>query len=322
VWNGGVVATGNPASSLYLDQKDWIALARLKAGKPCPDGFSDAAVDLMTRISAGDIFTPLSESHVVETGRISNPKQRQEVATDILIVSQRCAIAPLQSLWPQEADSFFCRQFGAAVAAEPEPFGKGLAFALGVDFTPPWPPDAPEGVIAMTEMLAIAEPNRTGPSQADTERERRRDDWKRVMTESTEWLVKDRTKYNESDRLAAFTLHMLDGGGLLARAIGLDVQDEFLDFLGTEGFWAVVQGIPSLAILSELMRLRYPNVNEPWKLNDYNDMRFLSVALAYCSAVCCDHYWGDLAQRSEYITKRGVFIGTGELAIASALDQL
>ena len=171
-------------------------------------------------------------------------------------------------------------------------------------------------------MLAIAEPSRKGLSQADTERERRRGEWKKVMTGAAESLVRDRSKYNESDRLAAFALQMLDGGGLLGRAIGLDVQDQFLDFLSQEGFWAIVREMPTLATLTELIRLRYPNVDAPWKMNDYNDIRFLSVALAYCSAVGCDRYWGDLAQRSEYITMRGVVIATGELAIASALDQL
>jgi hypothetical protein len=318
------VASINRPAALYLDQKDWIALARLRTGKRCPDGFREVAIALTVRISTGDVFTPLSESHFLETRRISNPKQRQDVATNMLIISRRHALAPLHHLWPQEADVFFRLHFGAATDAEPEPFGKGWAFALGYpdELVAPWPATASEADIALAEMFAVAEPDRSEMSDAETERERRRDEWAKVMTEAADSLVKDRTKYNEQDRLAAATVQMLDRGGLIDRAIALDVQEPFLDFVRQEGFWAVVRTMPTLAVLTELLRLRYPNVSEPWKVNDYNDIRFLSVALAYCSAVCCDNHWGDLARRSEYIASRSVVIATGELAIASALDGL
>jgi hypothetical protein len=318
------VANRSPTSSLYLDQKDWIALAQLRAGKPGPDRFRAAAVALTARISTGDLFTPISESHFVETGRSSNPKQRQEVATTMILVSRRSALAPLHTLWPQESDVFFGQRFGTPVEHEPEPFGKGLAFALGYtddDYNVPWSTDTPEATIAMTEMFAIAEPNRKGMSEADIERERRRDEWTKVMTEAADSLVADRWKYDEQNRLAALTFQML-GGGLLDRAIGHDVQEPFLDFIRHEGFWAVIREMPTLAVYTELHRLRYPNVERPWERNDYNDIRFLSPALAYCSAVCCDNYWGDLAQRSEYITGRGVIIATGRLGMASALAKL
>jgi hypothetical protein len=99
------------------------------------------------------------------------------------------------------------------------------------------------------------------------------------------------------------------------------VHDAFLDFLRHEGFWAVVQEMPALAVLTELLRVGYPNVRKAWKMNDYNDLRFLSVALAYCSAVCCDRDMGAPARRSQYISTRGA-ISTGRDANASALDEM
>ena len=318
------VATEVAPVWIYLDQKDWIALARLRAGKPCPDGVREAAGALVAHVSAGDVVTPFSESHVLETGGISDPTKRQEVATTIVLLSRRHALAPLHSLWAQEADAFLRRKFGAVVDAEPEPCGKGLAFALGFaddDFHAPWPVDAPEADIAMAEMFAIAEPGRIGLSPADIERRTRWEKWAEFVTSASQSLIQDREKYNEQDRLAAVTLGMLDNA-LLGRAVGLDVHEPFLDFLREEGPWAVVQEMPTLAVLTELHRTRYPDAQSPWTTNDYHDIHFLCVALAYCSAVCPDHRWGDLARRSEYIVGRGVVIATGQNAIASALDQV
>jgi hypothetical protein len=119
------VATDVAPAWIYLDQKDWIALARLRAGKPCADGLREAASALAAHVSAGDVVTPFSESHVIETGGISNPTKRQEVATTIVVLSRRHALAPIQSLWAQEADAFLRRHFGAVVDAELEPYGKG-----------------------------------------------------------------------------------------------------------------------------------------------------------------------------------------------------
>jgi len=318
------VASEAPPAQLYLDQKDWIALARLRAGKPVSDGLREAATALATEISKGNVVVPFSESHVLETGRISDRAKRQSVATMIVAGSRRHAIAPLHTLCREEADAFLRLRFGAVVDAVPAPFGKGLAFALGLNYDElevPWPPDSPESDVAMAEMFAIAEPSRIGLSAADIERRRRWDEWATIMMSASESLIKDRSRFNERDRLSALTVAML-GNALLHRAIGLDVHRPYLEYLRTEGFWAVVREMPSLAVLTELHRVRYPDVKSPWTVNDYHDIRFLSVALAYCSAVCPDKRWGDLAQRSEYIANRGVIIATGQNALAYALREL
>ncbi len=318
------VVTNVPPAWVYLDQKDWIDLARLRAGKPCTPGFREAASTLVARVSAGDVVTPFSESHVLETGGISDPTKRVEVATAIVALSQRHALAPLHSLWAQEAGAFMRLKFGAATETEPQVSGKGLAFALGFshdDFTASWPPDAPESDVAMAEMFAIAEPSRIGRSKADIERQTRWKRWAAFMTSTSQSLVNDRARYDEQNRMAAVTLTMLDNA-LLHQAIGLDVHEPFLQFLSDEGPWAVVREMPSLAVLTELHRTRYPDAQESWTTNDYHDAHFLAVALAYCSAVCPDHRWGDLARRSKYISDRGVIIATGQDAIASALDKL
>jgi len=324
VWNVERVADERRASWLYLDQKDWINLARVRAGKRCAANLREAAAALLSLVAAGHVVTPFSESHVLETGGIGNPTKRQQVATAIILLSRRNALAPLRCLWAQEADALLRRRFGAETEVDPEPFGKGLAFALGFaedDLTPPWPPDAPEGDIALAEIFAIAEPSRIGMSREDIERRIGREKWARFLTSTSQFLIKDRATHNEQDRLATMTLSMIHPA-LLHRAIALDAHVAFLEFLQEEGPWAVIREMPTLGVLTELYRVRYPDVNTSWTANDYHDVQFLSVALAYCSAACLDNRWGDLARRSEYILTRGAFIATGENAIASTVDHL
>jgi hypothetical protein len=176
----------------------------------------------------------------------------------------------------------------------------------------------------MAEMYAIAEPWRIGLSEADLERRGRWDKWAESANALAQRLIEDRNKFNEQDRMAAVTFHMLGplGHSLLDRAIALDVHEQLLKFLRDEGFWAAVREMPALAFLTELQRVRYPDVESPWTTRDYHDVRFLAVALAYCSAVCADRQWGNLAQRSEYIVNGGALITTGKHAIRSALDQI
>lgn len=242
----------------------------------------------------------------------------------IMLVSKRHALAPLHMLWEQEADAFLARSLGASVDGAPEPFGRGLAFALGFsedELRLPWPADASEADIAMVEMNAIAEPGRSGLSPEDIERRVRWNGWVESITSTGEALVEDRHKYNEQHRLAAMTLSML-GNEMIGRAIGHGVQDSYLMFLGDEGPWAVVQAMPSLGVLTELLRVRYPDTQARWTTRDYHDVRFLSVALAYCEAVCPDTRWGELALRSQYIVDRRVIIEAGQDAVPQAIERL
>ncbi|MGH9137882.1 MAG: hypothetical protein ACRD0G_12670 [Acidimicrobiales bacterium] len=309
---------------LYLDQKDWIGLAQVRTGKPGSEELRATAIALETRVRSGLIITPMSESHVLETGTISDPTKRGQVATVIVALSRREALAPLHSIWVAEARSFFRHQFGAEVQTEATPFGKGLAFALGFSYddnNPPWSDDAPDAEVAMAETSAIAMPSRIGMSTADIERRTRWESWADFITSQSRKLLEQRHRYNERDRLAAITLAMLDRA-LIGEAIGLDVHEHFLEFLERAGPWAAVRQMPSLAVLTELLRVRCPDISVAWTRNDYHDIHFLSVALAYCAAVCPDRRWAELALRSDYVVERGAIIASGRDALPDALERL
>lgn len=306
---------------LYLDQKDWIDLSRRRLGRSCHGQVHRNADALAAELDAGRLIVPFSQSHVLETGNVGQPTKRFDVAMTIILLSRRHALAPLHALWVQEADAFFEHNFGVSLADSPQPFGKGLAFALGFaehEVKLPWTAEAD---IALGEAYAIAEPWRLELSPEDVARRDRWKHWADFFTATSGTIKEDRDKYNEQDRLAALMVTMLHRE-MIGRAIVHDVQDRFLEFLRDAGPWAVIREMPSLAVYTELLRARYPDTAEPWTSNDYHDMHFLSAALAYCDAVCPDHRWADLARRSEYIGNRGTIITSGRDAVELAITAL
>ncbi|MFP5327749.1 MAG: hypothetical protein ACLGHT_09745, partial [Acidimicrobiia bacterium] len=145
--------------------------------------------------------------------------------------------------------------------------------------------------------------------------------WTDLQTAAAHHLAADRRDLDPRDRAAAMALQML-GDGLFQRALVNDVHEEVLEALRDDGPWALVQGIPTIATLAELLRLRQANIATPWKRTDFHDLRFLSVALVYCDRVSCDNAWADLARRSPLISERGVQIVSGESSLEGLLQGL
>src|SRR5205807_6356908 len=80
-------------------------------------------------------------------------------------------------------------------------------------------------------------------------------------------------------------------------ASGLSVED--LDKVGPDGLEMLVSSVPSMFVLTELRRLRYENPGQVFRRTDLNDMRALSVAVAYCDVVVVDKAWVRVLRRSD-----------------------
>lgn len=310
----------HPVLRLYLDQKDWITVAKVRAQKPDAHHLRDVVASLVKLAVSRSISTPLSESHVYETWTIGPVRQREDLAWAMMLLSRRDAIAPLRALWEQEADSLFRDRFSGTRDSQIRPFGVGVTFAMfGTEHE--YPAEATESDKALTEILVMSEPHRSSLEAEQAEWLERWVRWTDLQTEAAHHLADDRRGLDPRDRAAAMTLQML-GDGLFQRALVNDVHEEVLEALRADGPWALVQGIPTLATLAELLRIRHANVATPWKRSDFHDLRFLSVALTYCDRVSCDNAWADLARRSPFISGRGVQIVSGESSLEALLQGL
>ena len=298
---------------LYLDQKDWIAVAKVRAQKPDVQHLRDVVARLVELAASRSISTPLSESHLYETWTIGPARQREDLAWVMTLISRRDAISPLRAIWEQEADSFFRERFGGRNDTQIRPFGVGVTFAMfGIEHE--YPSDAPESEKALTELLVMSEPHRSSVEAAQAEWLEGWERWTDLQTKAARQLADDRRGLDPRDRAAAIALQML-GDGFFQRCLVNNVHEEVLEALRGEGPWALVRRIPTIATLAELLRLRHANIATPWKRSDFHDLRFLSVALVYCDRVSCDKAWADLARRSSFVSARGVQIVSGESSL-------
>lgn len=306
----------------YLDQRDLITLAQVQTGAPSASDVAGECKELIAAIACGDILCPMSQSHVLETWNLTNPKQRTDVGWTVIHASRRLALAPWHTVWRLEVDALAAALAGGGRPLMPAVLGVGLVFALGfadADWTPPWPADADAGLIAFTEAQTLAEPGRHGLTPPDQERREAWEQWAVAATKQANTLLDGRANYDEQDRLAAATLAML-GRDFVGALIGVDVHDVVLEQMRDAGPWSVVQHLPSLAVFTELQRLRYPNAARDYKPQDLHDLRYLSVALAYCDVVSVDKFWADIVSRSDWLGANAARVVTGRHAIRDGLS--
>ncbi len=305
---------------LYLDQKDWIDIAKVRARKADASGLRSSAEELVRLIACGELRVPISQSHVLETWKITDSRQRSELADAMIPLSRRAAMAPLSRVWESEFDSLFSSDNSVE-----EPFGTGLQFALGLEAASIslWPDDASEVLKALTEREILAGSRADVVEPDDQERLADAQGWARWLDARSRDLVRMcGSLRDDSDRIAWFVLNMF-GHEPIHRAIGLNAVDDFLGSLREPGGpWSLVQRMPSLATLAELVRLRYPNLDQKWRATDIHDLRALAVALPYCDAVLTDNAWASLIRRSEYIDSLGTVVASGQFALTKALAAL
>ncbi len=100
------------------------------------------------------------------------------------------------------------------------------------------------------------------------------------------------------------------------------MHKEYLKLLSDKGSWTLVQRMPALAALTELVRLSYPNVQKLRKVSDFYDLRVLAVALPYCDVVSADGFWAKIIGRSSHIRTFNTAVVSGASAIGDALQHL
>ncbi len=309
----------------YLDQKDWIDIAKLRAGKPDIEHLRAAVKRLAPMVASGDVVVPLSSGHVAETWKITNHRQRRGLALEMTMWSRRFAIAPLASVVDWEFDQVAGELNGSLTHPEPaQVFGVGLDFALGLqrELVMPWSEDTPEYMKAATEFEILAGTLGDGRTAEDEQREvdaQRSANW---LTDLSQELARTSDQVgSDQDRIAACVIGMTELS-LFHRAIGAGVHRELFQLLTDERPWALVRRMPSLATLTELIRLSYPNVQKPRKATDFYDLRVLAVALPYCDVVSTDGFWADIIRRSAHIGSFGTAVVSGRSGLEDSLQYL
>jgi hypothetical protein len=127
--------------SIYLDQKDWLNLARAEHGHPKGAPYRDVLELLRNQTRSFEIVLPLSLAHYIETGHRAEPRSRQRLARTMMALSGFATMVPPSRLLPYQVDSAVSRFFRVDLdnGEAPTSFGVGINHALGrpLETSPP-----------------------------------------------------------------------------------------------------------------------------------------------------------------------------------------
>jgi hypothetical protein len=289
----GTVRAAVDAPLVYLDQNQWIDLARVLTGSPTISGARKAAcqrlIDLARR---RDIILPLSAAHLVETAK-KGGRQRTDVARSMVELSRGWQMRSPLHVRAHELSHMFSSDTGVLGGASLDLFTLAPE-ALWTDrFHAPKrrtePDDLPaelRGLLdrltwatSLTDVLLDTDPE---VSVAGLEIASK---WAASFQELAQHMrgnskakpyARDltRTRFitDMQDDVAAAALR----GGMTAESFGKWLRDD------AESAFSL---LPALGRIREVLHLRLVNADDKWHRNDLNDVLYLCSAAGYADVV-------------------------------------
>lgn len=295
---------------VYLDQNQWIALARQANGLSHDPGVADALTIVEAASRSGLASFPLSAAHYFETMKRGDPGSRQRLGSFMARISKFDTMASAPDVLSLEV-----RRAALSIAGKtelpPEPriFGRGFKHAFGQSAAEHFPtPDVvrevtkavgADVVFELVETAMITGPDQRLPFQGiaapDSSAAQRQIEYERE--------TRDKLKAwgHSSDRAHRLVLVQECGDVLvllneLVDQFGLDIKGLVGD---RENLTAFLLSLPAKGAIIRLRMTAHENVQFRWQLGDLNDMTALGMAAAYCDVVVAENQWGSILQRHQ-----------------------
>ena len=289
-WGETAIFEIGPAESpgvpvVYLDQNHWVMLARLqwspeKVSARHRDGY--AQLTALARDRA--IVLPLSGAHAVETGR-TDSRWRRDLAMTMLQLSRGWQMRSTLKVRREE--------LVGAVAGSDSPLRPRPVFTLDPDalFSAS---DYAEGSSAAGDLHArltwacaladvLIEDEREDDEEARAKSERGAAMYAELGTRLGEANASREEKSTAAQMalLSDFTDDLVHAAAVAGRD-----RQEMEDWLAaSEGS---IGAMPAIGRIQEITRRRLSNPLHPWRVNDLNDLHFLSTAAGYADFVLAE----------------------------------
>jgi hypothetical protein len=123
--------------SVYLDLNHWISLAKARVGRADGARFVPCLDLLVDAVGSGKVIVPLGLTHYMEVANITDVRQRADIANVMAVLSGFTTLAARKHRLRCEIAQALHQRLGRPLFPERlNPFGCGLAFALGVSNGP------------------------------------------------------------------------------------------------------------------------------------------------------------------------------------------
>ncbi|MBK3556084.1 hypothetical protein JHN55_05935 [Streptomyces sp. MBT56] len=338
------------APSVYLDLWVWIRLARAANG--APREASDTAVLTAVRdASAVGVVFPLSATHYTEIGKITDPRQRTDLARIMASVSHCRTMRSRRVLLRHQMLHAMHVSFGRPTfrPSPPRVLGIGAAWAL-VGERAPLVLRGPSGRVDMDTVPELRDLLRKANQYAEFQllagpRDEEIEDLRRLgyRPEAVREVTRSRLELEETyagmladDPVSRHELRVR----IQAREILHEHHDLLQELLaeyridlhreigldpnrprsGRPRMTAFVDRMPSVRIAVDLKAALFSNQTKTWTVNALFDVDALGIAVPYCHVVVPDREMANLLSRSHAGPRSGTRIVTrlrdlpGELA--------
>jgi hypothetical protein len=283
----------------YLDQNQWIYLARDYWGKPLKQAHRGIAQQLLAKVNSGQLRLPLSTIHFIEHLRAENPARRQRLAKVFDLFSGGWYVASWALVLPTEIRQAVAKAFGdLRVVPPPQVFGRGFLFGLGpVERETLYEGRSDERVELLEQIASLPGaildlltfPNESGRRKQN---EKVGEIGAANVTTTEDLRQIRRSEPIEVHRRAQYAGYTLDHQDFLLPALAAigRTWDDFrvLSLDGLLRFWA---DVPSLDVDCELTLYRDRQWTRCVHENDVRDIAQLVLAVPYCDVVVTERFW-------------------------------
>ena len=296
---------------VYLDLKDWVALAKARLGRPEYPHDQTAYEMLRSMAARGQVIVPLTSTTYWEIERISSLRQRSDLADVIAEISGFVTITGRSVFVEHQMRTALANGFGGPAPKAIEVFGFGRFFASGdrrhfslvgtdgavLDFPIEAVRELERAARVVGEYMMVRGPAPEDLPQLRTlgydpeevekvERQRlaREEDLAVKLASGDARLghladiVHARHLYWELDE------HLRSG----LERYGVDIEE----FFNHDKEWliAFLDDIPSAAVAMTLTEKNFRFVEKGWTGNDVRDSDAMSAAVPYCDVVMTDKH--------------------------------
>ncbi|MFF3034777.1 hypothetical protein ACFVS7_27675 [Streptomyces rubiginosohelvolus] len=290
---------------VYLDQRDWVALARQHYGRSHDEEIAGVLAMVREASESGHASFPLSAVHYQETYHQRNPDKRRRLGAFMADISRYHTIAGAPDLLAAEVHVAVSALTGTAPNHTPVPFGRGAKHAfqqMKGYFTDPETERraiARFGAEAVSDYFerallmgpeeqlpcaGIALPTREfSQHQLDFEREtaRKLGEWGHTSDRAHRLVLAQEAH----DIIAPLNAEIAAGSHI--RAL-VDNRSALTDFM---------MSLPAKAAFCRMRMSAHEDANFRWHLGDLNDVTALGTAAAYCDIVVAEKHWGSILRR-------------------------
>jgi len=328
---------------VYLDLKDWVALAKARLGRPESPQDTLAYEALRAATMAGEVIVPLTAATYMEVARISSLRQRTDLANVIAEISGFVTISGRSTVVEHQLRTALATRFGGPPPAPFPVFGIGEPFAVGIQRTlvlrqkGGGPPDLPDKLIREIETTSRVMGEYTmlrGPAPEDlpalralgyrpeevAKVEEARVNREKELAAMLRDGTADRGRLGDLVHARYLYWELVDHLPAALQSYSIDIRDFFAK--GKEWLTALLDDIPSAAINIALTDKGFRNSYKKWTGNDIRDADAVSAAIPYCDIVITDKYVAAQLAKSPAVTRHGTRVLSRLSDLNNALPSL